>query len=172
MTAPTRQPLRSAARRWVYTPLVCALLSGPLLIASVPAALSGTTGVAARRHGRLIARTAGSPQDVGTTMPRHSLLLLIPGILGTLLAVFAVFTVLSGVTYPVTRPALIPLLAQPFTPSAQLDDGAWGGPTLAGAWAAHTGVALVVAAVILVLLRGWAEAQRRLTAAGMRAEVS
>ncbi|GAA3442932.1 hypothetical protein [Planomonospora venezuelensis] len=64
-------------------------------------------------------------------------------VLTVVLTVFLVFTAASGFLYPFLRPDLYPALGHPFTHDPALE-GSWGGTTLAGAWAAHAGIAAVI----------------------------
>jgi hypothetical protein len=55
------------------------------------------------------------------------------------------------------------VLLYPITDSSEVAR-AWGGPTLAGAWAVHAALALLLLPVELWMLRGLAGLQGRLTA--------
>jgi hypothetical protein len=76
-----------------------------------------------------------------------------PGALRTavafLAALLALFLVWSGWLYPL-RPDVIGGLGRPFAP---LFPGAWGGPTLVGAWVVHALVALVIQVGCVVVIR-------------------
>lgn len=78
-----------------------------------------------------------------------------PGVVRALAAVLpvvlAAYLVARGWLYPLW-PGAIGALGHPFTPDPAFS-GAWGGPTLAGAWAAHALIALGLQAVCLVVLR-------------------
>lgn len=81
------------------------------------------------------------------------------------LGAFAAFTAASGLLYPFLRPSLYPTLGHPFT-SDPLLIGSWGGTTLAGAWAAHAGIALAIVLPVLLLTRWlWRTGARRTLAA-------
>lgn len=67
------------------------------------------------------------------------------------LAALAVFLVWSGWLYPL-RPDTIGALGQPFTADPRLS-GAWGGPTLAGAWFVHAMAALGMQFVYMAVIR-------------------
>jgi hypothetical protein len=67
------------------------------------------------------------------------------------LAVLVVFLVWSGWLYPL-RPDTIGALGHPFTADPLLS-GAWGGPTLVGAWAVHAMAALGIQVVCLAMIR-------------------
>ncbi|MFC4852468.1 hypothetical protein [Actinophytocola glycyrrhizae] len=66
-------------------------------------------------------------------------------------AVLAVFLVWSGWLYPL-RPDTVGALGHPFTADPLLS-GAWGGPTLAGAWFVHAMIALGMQAGCVAVLR-------------------
>ncbi|MFD1145760.1 hypothetical protein [Saccharothrix hoggarensis] len=78
-----------------------------------------------------------------------------PGIARALVAtapaLLAVYLVARGWFYPLW-PDTIGAIGHPFTADPALG-GAWGGPTLAGAWLVHALIALGVQAVCLVVLR-------------------
>jgi hypothetical protein len=61
------------------------------------------------------------------------------------------FLVWSGWLYPL-RPDAVAALGHPFTADARFA-GAWGGPTLAGAWFVHAMVALGMQVICMALLR-------------------
>jgi hypothetical protein len=66
-------------------------------------------------------------------------------------AVLAVFLAWSGWLYPV-RPDAIGALGHPFTADPRFS-GAWGGPTLAGAWFVHAMCALGMQVVCMASIR-------------------
>ncbi|NUT53967.1 MAG: hypothetical protein HOV94_42770 [Saccharothrix sp.] len=78
------------------------------------------------------------------------------GVVRALAAVIPVllflYLVARGWLYPLW-PDAIGALGHPFTPDPDAFGGAWGGPTLAGAWAAHALIALAMQAVCLLVLR-------------------
>ncbi|MCT2581675.1 hypothetical protein [Actinophytocola gossypii] len=63
-------------------------------------------------------------------------------------ALVALFLVWSGWLYPL-RPDVIDALSRPLDP---LLPGAWGGPTLLGAWAVHALIALAIQAVCVAVI--------------------
>ena len=67
------------------------------------------------------------------------------------LAVLVVFLVWSGWLYPL-RPDTLGALGHPFTADPLLH-GAWGGPTLVGAWFVHVMVALGMQVVCMAMIR-------------------
>jgi hypothetical protein len=66
-------------------------------------------------------------------------------------AVLAVFVTWSGLLYPL-RPDALAAVGHPFTPDARFD-GAWGGPTLAGAWFVHAMCALGMQVICMASIR-------------------
>ena len=78
-----------------------------------------------------------------------------PGIVRALVAaipvLLALYLVARGRLYPLW-PDTVGAIGHPFTADPGLD-GAWGGPTLAGAWAVHALIALGIQAGCLVVLR-------------------
>lgn len=66
-------------------------------------------------------------------------------------AVLAVFLAWSGWFYP-ARPDAIGALGHPFTADPRFS-GAWGGPTLTGAWFVHAMCALGMQVVCMALIR-------------------
>jgi hypothetical protein len=66
-------------------------------------------------------------------------------------AVLVVFLVWSGWLYPL-RPDSIGAIGHPFTPDPAFD-GAWGGPTLVGAWLVHALVALGMQVICMAVIR-------------------
>jgi hypothetical protein len=67
-------------------------------------------------------------------------------------AVLAVFVTWSGWCYPL-RPDAIGALGHPFTADARFS-GAWGGPTLAGAWFVHAMCAFGMQVICMAVIRG------------------
>lgn len=78
-----------------------------------------------------------------------------PGILRALVAaipvLLALYLVARGWFYPLW-PDTVGAIGHPFTADPGLG-GAWGGPTLAGAWLVHALIALAVQAGCLVVVR-------------------
>jgi hypothetical protein len=66
-------------------------------------------------------------------------------------ALLAAYLVARGWLYPLW-PDTIGLLGHLFVTDPSLD-GAWGGPTLAGAWAVHATIAVGLQAICLVVLQ-------------------
>ncbi|GIM91128.1 hypothetical protein [Paractinoplanes toevensis] len=150
-------------RRWIADPFVRGLTGLPLALAAVPMAPAGRSAAAGRRQLRVAARFPGpgagpgagsAVRDIGVgRVLGHSALMLVPAALAFALAAMQLFLAWSGYLYPL-RPDTIAALGHPFTPDRQVLPGAWGGPTLAGAWAVHAAVALGSQAVCAVLLVG------------------
>jgi len=152
--------------RWILNRFVFGLVSLPLAIAAVPAALTGGAEPAARRQVRnarrlttapLAARPIGAARVVG-----HTLAAFLPALVSLLAALMMVYLVGAAFLYPL-RPDTISTIGHPFTHDPALD-GSWGGTTLAGAWFAHAaiGVGLEVAAVLVL----WASSNLQLRLTG------
>lgn len=163
-----RQPTR---RSLVARPLrlvVRGLVALPLAVAAAPMALLGGAATAARAHRAVLRRLGppGRPPDDGPApgaarVLGHSLLALVPALLSCAAAVLALFVCWSGYLYGL-RPDTVGTLGHPFTSDPLLAD-AWGGPTLAGAWAVHALVASTIQLVCLVVLHGTLTVQDRAT---------
>ena len=95
-------------------------------------------------------------------MVTHSLLVAVPALVALALAALMAFLVYSGYLYPL-RPDVWHALGHPFTVDHRLD-GAWGGPTLAGAWFIHACVSFALQAMALVVIRLLVRLQDRVTA--------
>jgi hypothetical protein len=67
--------------------------------------------------------------------------------------VLAIYLVFRGWLYPFW-PDTIGALGHPFTADPGLD-GAWGGPTLVGAWFVHAGIAAGLQVVCLLTIRAF-----------------
>ncbi|MEU4237416.1 hypothetical protein [Actinoplanes sp. NPDC026619] len=166
--------MRSRVRRWILEPLVRGLTGLPLALAAIPMALTGLAGPAARLQLRMAARfpvvgagPAGHDVSPGPVrVLRHSLLVFVPALLAFAAAAMQLFVAYSGYLYPL-RPDTIAAIGHPFTPDPQVLPGAWGGPTLVGAWAVHSAVALGVQVLCGVLLAGLCAAQNRLAPTGV-----
>ncbi|GGP81619.1 hypothetical protein [Saccharothrix coeruleofusca] len=68
------------------------------------------------------------------------------------LVLLVVYLAARGWFYPLW-PDTVGAIGHPFTADPIVLGGAWGGPTLVGAWAVHAAIALGVQAVCLALLR-------------------
>jgi len=156
--------MRTRLRRWILEPLVRGLTGLPLAVAAIPTGPAGRAGAAAR----LVARFPVTGAPAGDRRPGAARLLGY-GLLAVPafgLAAMQLFLAYSGYLYPL-RPDTIAALGHPFTADRQVLPEAWGGPTLVGAWAVHSVVALGMQVLCGVLLVGSCAAQNRLMAAGV-----
>ena len=140
-------------RRTGYT-----LLAPPVGVLSVPLALVGRHRAAARWQRGLARRYLALRVDEPThrdTVGRvlaHALLRLPLDLLSLALTAYLWLLVVSNLAYPL-RPGM--------TSSSYQD--AWGGPTLAGAWAVHAAGGLLFLFAIPWILKGTTALQGRLT---------
>jgi hypothetical protein len=125
--------------RWILNRSVFGLVSLPLAIAAVPAALSGSAESVARRQVRNARRLTPDPLEARHVGPGrvavHTVTGLLPATISFLATLMMVYLVGAAFLYPL-RPDTISTIGHPFTPDHALD-GSWGGITLAGAWLAH-----------------------------------
>jgi hypothetical protein len=136
----------------------------PLAVAAVPMALCGLGRPAARAQQRLIRGAdadSGRPTGNPLRIIGHSSLVAAPALVSFVATGIALFTVYSGYLY-FLRPAAFPALAHPFTTDHRFD-GAWGGPTLVGAWLVHCCVALGIQLAALAVVRGLSAVQDALS---------
>jgi ABC-type antimicrobial peptide transport system permease subunit len=121
-------------------------ISGLLIygLAAFPLTLIGR----GRRAAELRERRIGN----GPARTRGSIGALLPSLLAFVAALLVVYLVWAGWLYPV-RPDVIEHLSHPFTKTPDLD-GAWGGPTLVGAWLVHALIAVGLQLVALAVIRG------------------
>lgn len=126
--------MKTLWRNWFAIPLVRGLTTLPLVVARLLATPFGL----GRRVARL-QKWAGVPSRVSA------------GLLAFPLALLCLYLVFMGYLY-FLRPDAIGALGHPFTADARFAN-AWGGPTLVGAWLAHSAVALGIHAATLPLLR-------------------
>jgi hypothetical protein len=165
------------------------LLGLPVGVAALALVVVGRAGTAARCHHWLAVRVGRAPEGAPPTAGRvaaGSLGAAVVSLAGWVLAQWIAFIVLINVAFP-WRDYLIPVhhaenvgllpwsnfaphaLAHPENIWASTYHGSWGGPTLAGAWAVHAGlVVLVLLPVVIWLLRGLARLQLRLAGSGRR----
>jgi hypothetical protein len=128
-----------------------AAVSAPVGLAGLVLTLTGQPGRAARVQQRVARRLLDGPSSVsaGFGGPLAYALLSIPlGVVGLWLAFLLVPNTIRNLLYGFV-----------------VGDGyrdAWGGPTLAGAWALHAAIALALVPVGLWLVRGLTALQRRL----------
>lgn len=83
---------------------------------------------------------------------------LVASLVAFVAALLVVYLVFAGWLYPI-RPGVIEHITHPFTKTTDLD-GAWGGPTPAGAWLVHAAVAVGLQLLALALIRGMASINR------------
>lgn len=160
------------------------LLGLPVGLAGLLLVVVGRAGTAARCWRWLAVRVAGAaggPPVGAVRVAGGSLGAAVVSLAGWLVAQWVAFIVLINVAFPF-RDWLMPerhganagILPwsdfAPHSPAHPVDiwastyHGSWGGPTLAGAWAVHAGlVLLVLVPVTIWLLRGLARLQLRLT---------
>ena len=167
---PTDPARRQLTGRWVVAPAVRGLTELPLALAAVPMALAGAAAPIGRLQSRLARRFSPSPVPWPAAAGRpgavrvvaHSMLVLVPATVAFAAVLMQLFVAYSGYLYPL-RPDTIAALGHPFTPDLRVLPGAWGGPTLAGAWLVHACVALGIQVVCAVVLRGLCGVQDRVT---------
>lgn len=158
---------RRAVRRWVLGTAVRGVLGLPLAVAAVPMALVGAAGPAARAQRALVRRFQPRRAGEGETSPgalrvlAHSALVAVPALAGLVALGLGAFCVYSGYLY-FLRPDASFAIGHPFTADPHFDD-AWGGPTLFGAWLAHSGVALGIQLLALGLIHALTALQDRVT---------
>lgn len=161
MTMTATTPVRPARRAWVRQTcgrpalrrVAYAALALPLAIGVVGTAVVGG-GQAALGLDRLVRRRWLG--DAGPLQARPGRLLAY-GLVSVPLGCCALFILLLMVPNTV-RNLLYPLAS----PTAADYADAWGGPTLAGAWAVHALIAIALVPVYLLVLRGVVGLQTRL----------
>ncbi|MGH3447539.1 MAG: hypothetical protein ACRDQA_24360 [Nocardioidaceae bacterium] len=151
---PTRRRVRAheAIRRLGY-----GLLAFPLGLLTIPLTLVGGGQIAARAQRRLAAVTPDPvPSAHHRAKPASLLVHAVATLPATALALvlwgFAAWVLVLNLPYPM-RDFSWWALSHPFS-ATDVVGGAWGGPTLAGAWAVHAGGAVLLA-VVLSLPVGW-----------------
>jgi len=146
-TYPTRRPIRSTV-----LPVLRGAARGALLLPRGALALAGTAAARPGFATRMLRPDA--PADPSRTgAPRRLWYGLVAVLLGALALVpvgVELLFLLRGVAYGLVDHG-------PY-------DHSWGGPTMAGAWAAHFAIALPFAALGLVVLAGLDALHRRVTA--------
>lgn len=138
------------SRRRVGYATVCA----PVAVAALALTLVGRPRRAAALQQRVAARLLGSPAGERTSRPgsvAYALVTLPLGMLGLGLALLLVPNTIRNLLYGVF-------------PEGDYSH-AWGGPTLAGAWAVHAAGGLALVPVLIWLVRGLTALQRRLAGA-------
>ncbi|WP_344443170.1 hypothetical protein [Kitasatospora nipponensis] len=157
----------AAVLRFVVGTFVRGATALPLAVAAVPMALTGSGRRAARAQQAVIRRF--SPHRAGPVRPTgnplrvvtHSLLVAIPALASFVAVGLALFGVGSGYLYFLRSDANF-ALGHPFSTDHRFDH-AWGGPTLVGAWFAHSCVAFGIQLAALGLVHLLTAAQDRLT---------
>jgi len=159
------------ARRWIVDPTVRGLTGFPMAIAAVPMALLGGAGKIGRSQARLARQFNAStalpaPRPAVARRARvirviaHSMLVLVPAAAAFVAVLLQIFCAYSGYLYPL-RPDTIAALGHPLASDTQVLSGAWGGPTLVGAWFVHSCVAFGIQVLCAVLLGGLCAVQNR-----------
>jgi hypothetical protein len=140
------EPFKAATWKRV-TYLIIAL---PLGLLCVPLALLGGPAGRLQRSlaRRLLGLEIGEPERTGLLALAHAVLSTPLNLIATALTVYGLFLVPLNLGYPL-RPDAHP-------------ESAWGGPTLAGAWAVHAVGALAFLLAVLWIGRGLTVLQGRL----------
>jgi hypothetical protein len=145
---PTRR-LRVPAGRLVARLAVRGAVGMPLALAAVPLALFGGSEPAARAQRAVVRRwgAARLPEPERSTGAArtlgHSAAVFLPSLVCFAAVALSVFVAYSGYLYGFRPDNSYGAFAHPFTADQAFDE-AWGGPTLAGAWAVHALVALAI----------------------------
>lgn len=154
-------------RRWVRDPATFGLASLPLALIAVPMALIGLGRTAARWQVRLADRHAFAHSPRPGKSPGflrvigHSFAVLIPAVVCFVATAMLLVGFYMGYLY-FLRPDAISAIGHPFSADS-LFDTSWGGPTLAGAWLAHSSVVFAAQIGGFPLIRGISVLQARLT---------
>ncbi|WP_306361743.1 hypothetical protein [Nocardia sp. CC227C] len=125
-----------------------ALRAASYAVASLPVAFTSVD-----RRVRLTRWAFGSTIDIrasGARARTHTVLAAVLGLLACFVALPATVTTVRGFAYPLVT-------------GGEYGD-AWGGPTLAGAWAVHAVVGIALLPAWVVLLAGIGSVQRHLAA--------
>lgn len=123
-----------------------ALRAASYAVAALPIAFASVD-----RRVRLVRWAFGSTIEIRPSGPRartHTVLAAVIGLLACFVALPATVTTVRGFAYPLVT-------------SGPYGD-AWGGPTLAGAWAVHAAVGIALLPVWVALLAGIGTVQRHL----------
>ena len=137
-------------RRTLY-----ALLALPIGIVSLPLSILGGSPVAARLQralaGRLLGSRLGQPRyrQVDARVVGHALLSLPLNVLAWVLTAYLWALVVANLAYPLR-------------PDSDDLSNAWGGPSLAGAWAVHGAAGLALLFVAPWIVKGVTAVQGRL----------
>ena len=158
----------SRFKRMVTHPLRRALLGYPLAMAGLmlaPLGLAKLPVAAQRALAEGIGTVNTRPKDRRTGYGRavwFSLVSLLPATVAFVIAAVTVLLVFTGYLYPVYVLLFdadgFGYLLAPFSAQPGLE-GAWGGPTLVGAWFVHAGIAVPSQAAGLALCFGYSRLQ-------------
>lgn len=161
-------PFHGFLRRWIGDPVLFGVASLPLALLALPMALIGLGGTAARWQTHLADRCAGDrPPEPGRRRTGwlrvigHSFAVLVPAVVCFVSTGLLLGGLYMGYLY-FLRPDAISAIGHPFS-ADRLFDTSWGGPTLAGAWLAHSAVVLAAQIGGLPLIRGISLLQGGLT---------
>jgi len=154
------EPLRSRSGVLVRAGCLAvrAAVGLPLALAAVPMALFGGSEPAARAQRATVRRYGPGwmtepPGGTGAARTlRHSAVILLPSAASFALVTLSATVALSGYLYGFRPDASYAAFSHPFTPEPAFH-GAWGGPTLAGAWFVHAMTALGIHVVCLAAIR-------------------
>jgi hypothetical protein len=144
MTDARTRPPESTTRR---SALLYDALLAPVGLQAMADAMLGEQETAARRWRRLGARDAQSMSNARTF--GYALLSVVLGLTSWFVMLLMVLAVVCGPFWG-------------FVEHGPVQPGTWGGPTRAGAWAAHGAIAVPCFLVFLLALRGIAALQRLL----------
>ncbi|SDH93075.1 hypothetical protein SAMN05192558_103237 [Actinokineospora alba] len=134
--------MKTLWHNWIAVPLVRGLTSLPLAVVRVVATPVGLGGRVERVRDGIAHR-----YSLGVPSRKR----LRAGVLMFPLALLCLYLVYMGYLY-FLRPDAIAALGHPFTADPRFAN-AWGGPTLVGAWLAHSAVAFGMHLVAVTLLR-------------------
>ncbi|MBC6451674.1 hypothetical protein [Actinokineospora xionganensis] len=139
--------MKTLWHNWIAVPLIRGLTTLPLAVARLLATGVGLGRRVGRAHEGIARRYSFGVPSRGR---------LSAGLLTFPLALLSLYLVFMGYLY-FLRPDAIAAVGHPFTADPRFD-AAWGGPTLVGAWLAHSAVAFgmhLVAVPLLRLLVAW-----------------
>ncbi len=157
-TAPEQQATRAPLARTVWRAWCADLVMTGLAL--FPLTVSGRVRRAAELRHRRVDTTATptSPRFRGN-VPLATLATVLPSLVAFVSALLVVYLVWAGWLYPL-RPDVIEHLAHPFRSALP---GAWGGPTLIGAWFVHATSAIGMQVLAMAVIRAMAALHARLT---------
>lgn len=158
LALPRPFPFRGLLRRWIGEPVLFGVASLPLALLALPMALIGLGGTAARWQTQLADRCAAGRAPRRGRPPGflrvigHSFAVLVPAVVCFVSTGLLLGGLYMGYLY-FLRPDAIAAIGHPFS-ADRLFDTSWGGPTLVGAWLAHSAVVLAAQIGGLPLIRG------------------